>query len=70
MWETGAVGQVLYLEAEAAGRRGCGIGCCFDDLVHEVLGLEADDRRYQSLYHFTVGGALDDPRLLTLPAYE
>jgi SagB-type dehydrogenase family enzyme len=67
-WEAGALGQVLYLEAEAAGLRGCGIGCFFDDLVHELLGLE--DRRYQALYHFTVGGAVDDPRLQTLPAYE
>ncbi len=66
-WETGAIGQVLYLEAEAAGLRGCGIGCFFDDAVHQVLGLE--DRRYQSLYHFTVGGPVEDDRLQTLPAY-
>jgi hypothetical protein len=26
-WESGVVGQVLYLEAEAAGTRGTGIGC-------------------------------------------
>jgi hypothetical protein len=25
---------------------------------------------WQSLYHFTVGGAVDDARLQTLPAYE
>jgi hypothetical protein len=31
------------------------------------LGLEGSD--YQSLYHFTVGGALEDPRLQSLPAY-
>lgn len=30
-WEAGVVGQVLYLEAEAAGVRGTGIGCFFDD---------------------------------------
>ena len=30
-WETGVVGQVLYLEAEATGIRGTGIGCFFDD---------------------------------------
>ena len=24
---------------------------------------------YQSLYHFTVGGPLEDERLTTLPAY-
>ncbi len=67
-WEAGVLGQVLYLEAEAAGLRGTGIGCYFDDLMHEVLGLDGD--RFQSLYHFTVGGPVDDPRLTTIPAYE
>ena len=66
-WESGMIGQVLYLEAEAHGVRGTGIGCFFDDAVHEILGL-ADDR-YQSLYHFTVGHPLEDPRLATLPPY-
>ena len=66
-WEAGAVGQVLYLEAEAAGVRATGIGCFFDDPVHQVFGFR--DLAFQSLYHFTVGGPLDDPRLTTLPAY-
>ncbi|MGE5241553.1 MAG: nitroreductase [Bacteroidota bacterium] len=66
-WETGILGQVLYLEAEAAGVRGTGIGCFFDDAVHELLGLKG--RALQSLYHFTTGGALADTRLQTLPAY-
>ncbi len=65
--ETGAVGQLLYLEAEAAGLRGTGIGCFFDDEVHRAIGLV--DQSWQSLYHFTVGGAVDDPRLQTAPAY-
>ena len=66
-WEAGAIGQVLYLEAEAAGVRATGIGCFFDDPVHEVFGFR--DLAFQSLYHFTVGGPVDDPRLTTLPAY-
>lgn len=66
-WETGVIGQVLYLEAEAAGVRGTGIGCFFDDPVHQVFGLK--DVRFQSLYHFTVGGPVEDPRLTTLPPY-
>lgn len=66
-WECGMIGQVLYLEAEAAGVRGTGIGCFFDDGVHRLLGLR--DLRFQSLYHFTVGGPVEDPRLTTLPAY-
>ncbi len=67
-WECGMIGQVLYLEAEAAGLRGTGIGCFFDDAMHALLGLK--DTRYQSLYHFTVGGPEEDKRLTTLPAYD
>lgn len=67
-WEAGLVGQVLYLEAEAAGLRGTGIGCFFDDAVHRLLGL-ASDGRWQVVYHFTVGGAREDARLTTLPPY-
>ena len=66
-WECGLIGQVLYLEAEAAGIRGTGIGCYFDDSVHELLGFK--DEKFQSLYHFTVGKPLEDKRLETLPAY-
>ena len=67
-WETGMIGQVLYLEAEAHGVRGTGIGCFFDDAVHEILGLK--DNRFQSLYHFTIGKAVEDARLTTYPPYH
>jgi SagB-type dehydrogenase family enzyme len=66
-WEGGLVGQVLYLEAEEAGIRATGIGCYFDDPVHEVFGLSSRD--WQSFYHFTVGNPVEDERLTTLPAY-
>ena len=66
-WEAGMVGQVLYLEAEEAGIRSTGIGCYFDDPVHDVFGMET--REWQSFYHFTVGGPVEDTRLTTLPAY-
>ena len=66
-WECGMLGQVLYLEAEAAGIRATGIGCFFDDEMHALLGLRGN--AWQSLYHFTAGGAVDDARLTTLPAY-
>jgi hypothetical protein len=66
-WETGAIGQVLYLEAEATGIRGTGIGCFFDDLTHRVFGIEGDD--FQVLYHFTMGGPVEDRRLETHPPY-
>lgn len=65
--ECGLIGQVLYLEAEAAGLRGTGIGCFFDDSMHALLGLR--DGAWQSLYHFTVGAPLEDGRLSTRPPY-
>ncbi len=68
-WEAGLIGQVLYLEAEAAGVRSTGMGCYFDDVVHQLLGMNLTDDAWQSLYHFTVGGAVEDRRLTTLPAY-
>ncbi|NOS79557.1 MAG: SagB/ThcOx family dehydrogenase [Nitrospira sp.] len=67
-WEAGLLGQVLYLEAEAAGVRGTGIGCFFDDPVHEMLGVQG--LSFQSLYHFTIGGPVEDRRLMTLPPYH
>ena len=66
-WEAGFVGQVLYLEAEAAGARATGIGCYFDDPVHQVLGIT--DHTFQSLYHFTVGIPVEDTRISTDPGY-
>jgi hypothetical protein len=66
-WEAGVIGQVLYLEAEAANARSTGIGCFFDDAVHDVLGLT--DNQFQSLYHFTVGISVEDHRLQSSPAY-
>jgi SagB-type dehydrogenase family enzyme len=67
-WECGMIGQAFYLAAEAAGFQGCGIGCFFDDMVHRMLGLSGHDM--QDLYHFTIGRALPDPRLIDLPAYD
>jgi SagB-type dehydrogenase family enzyme len=66
-WESGVIGQVLYLEAEAAGARGTGIGCFYDDPVHDVLGLAG--HAFQSLYHFTIGMPIEDTRLTTEPGY-
>ena len=79
-WETGMIGQVLYLEATAIGLdhsilqdnpiQGTGIGCFWDDEVHDLLGFKRGAFTWQSLYHFTVGGALKDTRIATLPAYD
>lgn len=67
-YEAGMIGQTLYLEAEAIGLRGTGIGCFFDDAVHELLGIK--EQALQVIYHFTVGLAVNDPRLATLPPYN
>jgi len=66
-WEAGMVGQVLYLEAEAADVRGTGIGCYFDSAMHDLMGFETT--AWRSMYHFTVGRPVEDPRLLTRPGY-
>jgi len=67
-WECGLIGQLLYLEAEAAGARATGIGCYYDDPVHELLGLSGHE--WQSLYHFSMGLPIEDTRLTTEPGYE
>lgn len=68
-WEAGLIGQVLYLEAEARpGLRGTGIGCYMDDPVHRLLGVKG--KTYQDLYHFTIGGPVEDQRLTLTPAYQ
>ena len=66
-WEGGMIGQALYLAAEAAGLRGTGIGCYFDDVLHNALGLTGHD--WQSLYHFTIGAPVEDLRLRTASPY-
>ena len=66
-WEAGMLGQVLYLEAEASGLQGTGIGCYFDDVVHRALGLNTEC--FQDLYHFTVGKAVIDARIGSEAAY-
>jgi SagB-type dehydrogenase family enzyme len=69
--EAGLIGQALYLEAEALGLRGTGIGCFFDDALHQLLGLPepAGTAPLQSIYHFTLGQAVTDARIATEPAY-
>ncbi len=67
-WEAGAIGQLLYLEAEAIERSATGIGCFFDQAVHKLLGLQ--DGSFRMLYGTAVGKAVSDPRVQTLPAYQ
>jgi hypothetical protein len=65
--EAGALGQVLYLEAEAARLGASGIGCFFDEPIRELLGLSDD--ALQTFYMFTLGPALGDPGATDEPAY-
>ena len=67
-WESGMIGQELYLEATSLGLSGTGIGCYLDDTMHSLLGLK--NNSYQILYHFTVGKGYVDSRISSAPAYE
>jgi SagB-type dehydrogenase family enzyme len=67
-WESGLIGQVLYLEAEAVAARATGIGCFYDDPVHDMLGLTG--HAWQSLYHFSMGVPVEDTRLTSEPGYS
>lgn len=57
----GAIGQRLYLAAEALGLRATGIGAFFDEDVHRYLNLAPSQG--QVIYHFAIGYAVPDPRL-------
>ena len=67
-WEAGAIGQVLYLEAESDGLRGTGIGCFYDEDTHRALGLPLNSE-WRTIYHFTVGGPVEGTRLRTVEPY-
>ncbi len=60
-FEAGAIGQRLYLAAEALGLGATGIGAFFDDEVHRYLGLQSGEG--QVVYHFAIGYPVLDPRL-------
>jgi len=66
-WEAGFIGQVLYLEAIAHNLKGTGIDCFFDDLMYELLGIKGTN--FQDIYHFTLGKAVEDPRIQTIEPY-
>lgn len=66
-WEAGLIGQVLYLESEAYGIQGTGVGSFYDNLVIEMIGIK--DMSFQSLYHFTVGVGVKNLKHNTYAAY-
>lgn len=60
-FEAGAIGQRLYVAAEALGLQSTGIGAFYDDLVHQHLGIASEQGRV--VYHFACGYAVADDRL-------
>lgn len=70
-WEAGMIGHILYLHAELHHRRATGIGCFFDDLLHQYLSFKnMEEMNYQSLYHLTLGEAIEDPRIEQSKPYQ
>ncbi|HEY9786389.1 MAG TPA: SagB/ThcOx family dehydrogenase [Candidatus Obscuribacterales bacterium] len=66
-YEAGFIGQMLYLASTALGYDATGIGCFVDDAINAFLEFPPGK---EVIYNFTVGEALLDPRLTTLPSYE
>ena len=60
-FEAGAIGQRMYLAAEALGLGATGIGAFFDEEVNRYLGLSREPG--QVVYHFAIGYPVADPRL-------
>ncbi|HUA20161.1 MAG TPA: SagB/ThcOx family dehydrogenase [Bryobacteraceae bacterium] len=60
-FEAGAIGQRLYLAAEALGLGATGIGAFYDEEVHRYLNLQPEQG--QVVYHFAIGYPVPDPRL-------
>ena len=64
--EAGFNGQMLYLAVNSLGFDATGIGCFIDDMINEYLVLNPG---FEVIYNFTVGRAVVDSRLTTLPSY-
>ena len=60
-FEAGAIGQRLYLAAEALGLGATGIGAFYDEEVRRYLKLQPE--RGQAIYHFAIGYPIPDTRL-------
>ena len=68
LFEAGRIGQQLYLDATSLGYAATGIGCFFDDAIHNLLGV--DTTKAQVVYNFTIGKPIVDMRLQTLEPYS
>jgi hypothetical protein len=67
-WEAGAVGQLLYLEAEARGLKATGMGCFTDEVTLQHLGQISSSGA--SVYHFSIGVPLPGDDRYQPYAYE
>jgi len=66
-WEAGIVGQALYLAAESVGCSGTAMGCFFGPWTHQTMCVDAE--QLQDVEHFTIGYAIEDRRVQTIPPY-
>jgi SagB-type dehydrogenase family enzyme len=62
-FEAGAIGQRLYLAAEALGLGATGIGAFFDDEVNRYLDLTPEPAQVV-VYHFAIGYPVADYRVV------
>jgi SagB-type dehydrogenase family enzyme len=60
-YEAGAIGQRLYVAAEALGFAATGIGAFYDEAVHRFLNIRQTEG--QVVYHFATGYPISDPRI-------
>jgi SagB-type dehydrogenase family enzyme len=60
-FQAGAIGQRLYVAAEALGLGATGIGAFYDDEVHRYLNLATAEG--QVIYHFAIGYPVSDSLL-------
>lgn len=60
-FEAGAIGQCMYLAAEALGLGATGIGAFYDEKVNRYLNLTPEQG--QVIYHFAIGYPVPDLRL-------
>jgi SagB-type dehydrogenase family enzyme len=60
-FKAGAIGQRLYLAAEALGLGATGIGAFYDDEVNRYLNVTPEQG--QVVYHLAIGYPVPDPRI-------
>ncbi len=67
LFECGRVGQQLYLDATSLKFSATGIGCFFDDAIHNLIQIKDG---FEVLYNFTIGKEIPDLRIATYEPYK